>query len=218
MIANYGVRGIAHHRAMGLAPRVFGPTLPGPCVGATTQGPVLAHWPVATPQLPRPGDVRCLIEIAAIPTFTSLFEWRVIAKMSNAYELHDVNLLDPRFRKPASEGEVLWRLVSRYPNQWTPAADTAATTRVGQVFLGFSRFPAVRSIREQGGLQTVQFTDMRFLTQLTDIRFLANPPGRPGGPGARGRGRGFGPNSRSIFTATVRLDREGRVVEERLGP
>jgi membrane-bound metal-dependent hydrolase YbcI (DUF457 family) len=215
MIANYGVRGLAHHRAVSLAPRLFGPTLPAACEGAPTQGPIVARWPVATPRLPPPGEVRCLIEIAAIPTFTSPFEWRVIAKMSNAYELHDIDVLDPRFRTPARESEVLWRLVSRYPNQWSIAAETAASTRIGLVFLGFSRFPAARTFRD-GGSQTVQFTDMRFLTQLTGQRFSATPAGRAGGP--RGRGRGFGPNSRSIFTATIRLDREGRVIEERLGP
>ena len=31
MAANYGLRGVAHHQALLLAPRLFGPALPQPC-------------------------------------------------------------------------------------------------------------------------------------------------------------------------------------------
>ena len=38
----------------------------------------------------------------------------------------------------------------RYPNVWTPPVMQAATTHVGQVFLGFSRLPAARSAVDEG--------------------------------------------------------------------
>jgi len=78
--------------------------------------------------------------------------------------MHDIDLLDERFRDPDNEdgGEVPWRLTLRYPNVWTPAVQTAATSRVGQVFLGFSRFPAARSAVDANRVTTVRWTDVRF--------------------------------------------------------
>ncbi|MSO45690.1 MAG: metal-dependent hydrolase [Acidobacteria bacterium] len=207
MAANYGVRAAAHERARTLAPRLFGRTWPERCAGARPESAV-SMWPremADTP--PPPGAVRCVVEVAAIPSLASPFSWRVIAQMSNGYELHDVNLLDPRFWRPAGSREVLWRLSTRYPNQWSPQALRAASTPTGRVFLGFSRFPAAQTFRERDGGITAQFTDLRFVG--------TGPPG-PGRP--RGQGRGFGPNARRLFTTTVRFDPEGRLVEQRLGP
>jgi hypothetical protein len=56
-----------------------------------------------TPQ----SGTRCLVGLAAMPTFLSPFTWSVIARHSNAYELHDVNLLDSRFRRPPADSEVM---------------------------------------------------------------------------------------------------------------
>ena len=213
MSANYGVRAAAHHRALTLAPRLFGPTLPEACEGGVVERAIAARWPRdQAPRLPDPGAVRCLIEMAALPSFTSPFEWRVLVQTSNSYEFQDVNVLSRRFLAPASEPEVLWRLSSRYPNQWTPAAVAAASSQVGRVFLGFSRFPAARSFGDPGGESTVQFSD---------VRFNVTGPLRPGSGGGRAgtaRGRGSPPPPPSIFTATIRLDANGRVISERLGP
>jgi hypothetical protein len=132
-----------------------------------------------------------------MPSFTSPFRWRIIAQMSNAYELHDIDLLDTRFREQESESEVLWRLTLRYPNVWTSAVQRAATTHLGQVFLGFSRFPAARSAVDQHGVTTVRWSDMRF----------AGGPFALDQPAPRG----------NIFTATVRIGPDGQVLEERLG-
>ena len=144
MAANYGVRAVAHQEALMLAPRLFGPTLPSRCDPGASSEWLLDSWPQLPPSLPTSGK-RCLVEVAAVPTFLSPFRWRVIAHVSDAYEVQDLNLLDGRFRTPAPPSEVLWRLTRHWPNQWTPAIAASATARTAQVFLGFSRFPSVRS-------------------------------------------------------------------------
>ena len=207
MVVNYGVRAAAHRQALALAPRLFGPTLPQPCPGSPPTGSVVARWPKdIAPQRPAAGNARCLIEIAAVPTFTSPFGWRVIAQMSDAYQLQEVNVLNSRFRAPPTEPEVLWRLSSRYPNQWTAPAVVAASSPIARVFLGFSRFPAVRPAGGRGDALTIQFSDVRFV----------GGPLRGGGRGGRGRGAGL--PARSIFTATVQVTAGGSIVDERLGP
>jgi hypothetical protein len=197
MATNYGVRGAAHHQALDLAPRLFGPTLPPPCdppAGATS---VVDSWPRAAPPSDPPPGKRCLVEIVAMPSFTSPFSWRIIAQMSNAYEIHDIDLLDQQYRDPESGSGVPWRTTLRYPNVWTPTVQKAAATSLGQVYLGFSRLPAARSAIDAHAITTVRWSDMRFAGGM---------------PGLDERG------SRAIpFTATVRIGTEGQVLEERLG-
>jgi membrane-bound metal-dependent hydrolase YbcI (DUF457 family) len=187
--AIYGVRGAAHYEAMTLAPRVFGPTLPPPC-NAQPTATIVSAWPRATEAaLFAPGHSRCVVEIAAIPTYLSPFRWRIIAQLSNAYELRDVDLLDGRLRTTSSRRNV------RYPNVWTAAVDKAATTRTARVFLGFSRFPAARAFLDPSGVATVQWDDMRFVE----------------GPITEGQPR------LGSFSETVRIGGDGQI-EERLGP
>jgi len=184
-------------QAISLAPRVFGPTWPQRCDGgAHDDRALLAVWPRDVNTTPATGS-RCLIEVAAMPSFFSPFRWRLIAQMSNAYELHDVDVLDARLRRPPEPGEAPWRVNVRYPNQWTPAVRMAAAAPIPRVFLGFSRFPAARWLRDpRTGETTVRWTDMRFATGLTiDQRARAG-----------------------LFGATVRLDRDGALLEQRLGP
>jgi membrane-bound metal-dependent hydrolase YbcI (DUF457 family) len=194
--AIYGVRAVAHHEALNVAPHLFGPSLPEPCDGRPTRQSPIARWPSdSAPSAPPPGR-RCLIEIAALPTFGSPFRWRIVAHFSNAYELHDIDLLDARLRGPFPDREVFWRLTIRYPNVWTPEVHAAAGTEIARRFLGFSRFPAARTTadRRAGGT----------LVQWVDIRFAAAP-------------RVPRPSGRTPFAATVQLDAGGRVVRERLG-
>ena len=196
MAANYGLRAAAHHQALVSAPRLLGPTLPQPCDPAAMPSGLIEAWPreaTAIPALP-PGK-RCLVEIAAMPDFLSPFSWRIIAQMSNAYELYQVNLLDARLRNPASDSDVFWRQVRRYPNVWTPAVERAASTRLGRVFLGFSRFPAARSVVDPHGVTIVRWTDMRFVVGIAD-----QPRAGP-----------------DMFSATVRIGPDGQILEERLG-
>ena len=196
MATNYGVRGAAHHQALELAPRLFGPTLPPPC-DPPPPATLLDRWPrPAAPSGPPPGK-RCLVEMVATPSFTSPFTWRIIAQMSNAYEIHDIDLLDRHFREPERGSDAPWRLTLRYPNVWTPAVQKAATTRVGQAFLGFSRFPAARSAADTQGITTVRWSDMRFAGGAFG---LDQPAPRT-----------------NVFTATIRIGADGQVVEEKLG-
>lgn len=196
MGVNYGLRGFAHHQALERAAAVFGPRLPPPCRpdAPLWRGP-LDVWPTERPdveKLSRP----CLIGFAAMPSFASPFRWRVIAQMSNAYELHDLDLLDAPLGADGDGGDRMWRTSLRYPNVWTPAVIEAARTRTAQVFLGFSRFPSARSFVDPTGAATVRWSDMRFAGGV----FALTEPRRP-----------------DPFNVVVKLSPAGNVLEERLG-
>jgi len=196
MAANYSVRAVARHQAITLAPRVFGPTWPGRCDGGARDDRALVSvWPREVAMTPATGS-RCLVEVAAMPSFFSPFRWRLIAQMSNSYELRDVDVLDARLRRPPEAGEAPWRVVVRYPNQWNATVRTAAAAPIARTFLGFSRFPAARWVEDrQTGETTVRWADIRFVTGLTvDQRARAG-----------------------LFGATVRLDRDGAILEQKLG-
>jgi membrane-bound metal-dependent hydrolase YbcI (DUF457 family) len=202
MAANYGVRAVAQHEAITLAPRVFGPLMPPPCDPSRADHPTLVQWPRAQDSAVLPttmpgGASRCLVDLAAMPTFLTPFKWRLIARLSNAYELHDVDVLDSVLRRPAEAGEAPWRLTVRYSDQWTPTVKAAAATPLAQTFLGFSRYPAARWVADpQTGVVTVRWTDMRFAGGMTlDQR----------------AGRG------NLFGATVRVAPDGAIVAEQLG-
>jgi len=195
--ANYGLRAVAHQKALDLAPRLLCPTLPERCDAPSDTTPLIDSWPRrAAPSPPAPGR-RCLVELAAMPSFTSPFRWRIVAQMSNAYELHDVDLLDKAFTDSEVASEAPWRLTLRYPNVWTPPVTQAAETRLGQKFLAFSRFPAARSAVDARGVTTVRWTDVRFAGGVVG---LDQPAPRTG-----------------LFTATVRFGPDGRVIEQSLG-
>ncbi len=197
MAANYGIRGYAHHEALELAPRLFGAVLPAPCEPAGNTSALLDSWPRPAAFAGDGGGGRCLVEIAAMPTFLSPFKWRVIARTSNAYELHDLDLLDARFRGPAPASGNPRRVTLRFPNNWTPRVTLAAETRLGRIFLGFSRFPSARAFTDQKGATTVRWSDMRF---VGGILTLDQPTGRP-----------------DPFSAVVHIQPDGRVDSERLG-
>jgi membrane-bound metal-dependent hydrolase YbcI (DUF457 family) len=197
MAANYGLRATTHHQALLLAPRLFGPTLPAPCDPDADDRSPIDSWPRRSVPSPAPPGRRCLVEIAAMPSFTSPFRWRIIAQMSNAYELHDIDLLDRALGGPDHGSDAPWRLALRYPNVWNDAIRHAATSEIGQKFLAFSRFPAARSVTDARGVTTVRWTDMRFAGGVIG---LDQPAPRVG-----------------LFTATVRIDADGRIVEQYLG-
>ncbi|MGH9144240.1 MAG: metal-dependent hydrolase, partial [Vicinamibacterales bacterium] len=197
MATNYGLRGAAHHQALALAPRLFGPTLPAPCDPPASSMSLIDWWPPRAPPSAPPAGRRCLVEIVAMPSFTSPFSWRIIAQMSNAYEIHDIDLLDRRYREPEQGSDVPWRLTLRYPNVWTPAVAKAAATPLGRAYLGFSRLPAARSAVDANGITIVRWTDMRFVGGA----FTLEQQGPRTNP----------------FTATVRIGRDGQVLDQSLG-
>ncbi len=199
MAGNYGLRAVSHQQAVTLAPRLFGPLLPPACGGAIRHAGLIDRWPAPVTSVQpaaADGPHRCLVEIAAVPTFLSPFRWRVIAQMSNGYELHDLDVLDARLRAPASGAEVFWRRSVRYPNLWTAATFAASRAPTASAFLGFARFPAARTFADAQGLTTVRWTDMRFAGGLIS----ADAPTRP-----------------SMFNITVQVDAHGQVVSEETG-
>jgi hypothetical protein len=199
MAANYGIRAAARYQAIGLAPRVFGPLMPKRCEPPHDDQALISVWPRTlnlTPPATSTGS-RCLVEIAAMPSFFSPFRWRLMAQLSNAYEMHDVDVLDRRLRQPPQAGEAPWRVTVRYPNVWRPAAHDAAAAPIAQAFLGFSRFPAVRSFDDPAThTTTVRWVDMRFASGLTVDQRIGRS---------------------NFFQVTVRTDESGRVIENRLG-
>ena len=192
MAADYGVRAVSHHQALVTAPRMFGPHLPAPCGAAPTT--LLEIWPRSDAPAPSQAGRPCLVEIAAMPGFTSPFRWRVIARMTNAYELHELDLLDERLRAPEGT-ELFWRRAIRFPDAWSPIVVEAARTRTAQVFLGFSRFPAARSFVDAAGNATVRWRDIRFAGGILPESARQTDP----------------------FSVLVRLAPDGRVVEEAMG-
>lgn len=209
MLLDYGVRGVAHHEAIALAPRVFGPTLPAPCAGAPDAHTPIDSWPRPPAITPGGTTRRCLVDLAATPDFLSPFSWRLIAQTSNSYETFTVDLTDRRYHRPPADGEVLWRHVVRYPNVWTPAVFAAASAPMTRLFLGFSRFPLPR-------VSVAQPVTGETLVRWSDVRFM--PERGPGpGPGGRGGDRGIGASAASLFGVSDRIDAAGRVVGETFG-
>ena len=201
MAANYGLRAVAHHDALVLAPRLLGPLVPARCApqepaGAAGAAGAIDEWPSGDVATSHGAGGRCLIEIAAMPTLVSPFRWRVIAHLSNAYEIHEISLIDARIRSTASPSEGLSRVTTRFPNNWTPPVIQAAGSPLGRVFLGFSRFPSARALVDPAGTATVRFSDMRFVGGLLTLQERARRP--------------------DPFTAVIRVGPDGRILDEGL--
>ena len=194
MVLNYSARALTHRWAVTMAAEVMAPILPPRCdVESPTSG--FDRWPREGPAARRAlGATGCLVEVAAIPTFFSPFRWRIIARLSNAYQTMELNLLTDA-RQPIDALDAPWRTAVPYGDQWTPAVMRAADSALGRVFLGFSRFPAVQSIVNEDRSADVRWTDLRF----TDV-----PTRRPGAP-------------RGMFSALVRVAPDGRIVDQSLG-
>ena len=204
MAANYGVRAASHTQAIDAATSLFGPLMPQPCAGAAPPARFLSVWPPRPSVEPAParsssgGPARCMADLAAMPNFTSPFRWRLVAQTSDAYELHDIDLLDRRFTDASGDRSAFFRLSIRYPNLWTPPVLRAAGTELGRVYLGFSRFPAARSVVEPDGFATVRWSDMRFVGGLIGLDQTARQT--------------------DAFTATIRMAPDGAILRQTLGP
>lgn len=192
MAANYGVRIAAHREALAAAPRFFGFALPERCDASRGQGPSIDRWPIHGELSEADRQQPCLLELIALPTFTSPFQWRLVAQLSDAYDTRDIDLVE--FAPPPIAP---WRLVQRVPNRWTPKTLTAAQTETAQIFLGFSRLPAASAVQAPDGNTLISWSDVRFTT---------------------GASRNFQDARRAdFFSATVLMAPDGRIVEHRLG-
>jgi membrane-bound metal-dependent hydrolase YbcI (DUF457 family) len=196
MAANYGIRAAAHYQALTTAPRLFGPALPPRCDPSSSDRRAVERWPQPVQATSSDPAKRCLVQLVALPTFFSPFNWRVIAHLSNGYEVHDVDVLDARFRRPADRAEVMWRTTLRIPNVWTPPVWTAASTNLGRTFLGFARLPAARSFVDPFETATVRWNDLRFLGTRRSLGSAQNDP----------------------FSVVIRIAPDGHVLAEQLTP
>jgi inner membrane protein len=199
MLGYYGFRATLHGRAIAAAPAVFGAQLPQRCDNMAAPGAGIDSWPRrahghagGSSQRERAAS-RCLLEIAALPDFLSPFRWRLIAQLTNSYEVRTVDLLTTGGLR-SSDARLL---AARYPNQWTPAAVNAAAAPKARTFLGFSRFPAVSSTIDADGSATVVWSDLRFVAPDDVVRSRRSP--------------------RSLFVARVRVAADGTILSDRLG-
>jgi inner membrane protein len=176
MGVDYAGRFVAHEIALARA-RQLDPPQDG-CAAGT-----LASWLNAGPGR-TPARERCL---AALPTFTSPFRWRIVRRLPGAYELRDLHLLGGVMDPPVqfTDEENLW-------------VERARAARTARVFLEFARFPAASVTREPSGRLVVRWRDVRFAGGITRL----------------GRGEG---QPRVSFAASVRLERDGRIIDQWLG-
>ena len=75
---------------------------------------------------------RCLVEIAAMPSFVSPFSGASIAQCRTPTRSTTSICSIARFRGPAPAAECLWRVTLRYPERLDAARQQAAATRLGQ--------------------------------------------------------------------------------------
>jgi inner membrane protein len=192
MAINYGGRAVAHHQALDLTERLVGTagaTLPPACDQQPSRSLVVV-WPRTL--VSRGAGEPCALDIAALPTFFSPFQWRVVRRLPGDYWVDDVDILERR-APAAGRADELGVTIA---NRWTPAVVEAAKTRTAQIFLAFSRFPDASASVDAGHVTTVRFTDMRFavIDPARDVRRAAP------------------------FTLTVKIGPNHEILQERLGP
>lgn len=181
MAVHYAGRAGLHQQALADGAAWTAQREPSPCAERPT---LVRHPRVIEAQLAGPG---ACIQAAALPTFLSPFDWRIVRQYPQGYELsqrHALRRADPVDR--------VW-----VPSEAGPAIARARATTTGRVFFDFSRFPAARVVeRGETGL-VVRFQDVRFVG--SPFRLEAEP------------------DAPAPFTATIVLDASGGVVGEQLG-
>ena len=141
----YGVRAVAHEVALTTAATTRADGTSSPCASA----PTLTRHPTII-EAAHAGPGACL-QAAALPTFFSPFEWRLVRQQSDGYELRDIVL---------GGGTLAQIFVPSQSDVWVARARRARTARV---FFNFSRFPATRSAALPDGTRRVRAMDVRFL-------------------------------------------------------
>jgi membrane-bound metal-dependent hydrolase YbcI (DUF457 family) len=158
VIFDYTGRALLHDRALAEAAMRTANGTDAPCLAR----PTLSRHPMA---LARDVPPRTYLQAAALPTFLSPFEFRIVRQYPRGYELSERTLL--------RDGPVraLW-----IDADDGPAIARAAATRTGRVFLAFSRFPAADVETAPSGETTVRFMDLRFMG--TPLRLEPHPQAR----------------------------------------
>lgn len=171
---DYGLRAYTHGQALGAAVALQSQAL-GRHVD--TPAPVFSYENPARPS-PLP---------AVLPTLWSPFRWRVVIRVPGGYEVRTLDL-----RRRVEPEEVV------FPDERNALVARAAGARLAQVFLDFSRFPAVDAIPHRNGETTVHWYDLRSGER----------------PAAPTDGRKY----TSPFAVWIRLSPAGAVIGQGLGP
>jgi membrane-bound metal-dependent hydrolase YbcI (DUF457 family) len=145
IVGFYGVRAIAHERALSTAASVRADGTSSPCASA----PTLTRHPTVF-EAAHAGPGQC-VQAAALPTFFSPFTWRLIRQESGGYEMRDVTL---------GRGAGAPIFVPSHHDDWIARARQTGT---GRAFFNFSRFPASHSATLPDGSRRVRVMDVRFL-------------------------------------------------------
>jgi membrane-bound metal-dependent hydrolase YbcI (DUF457 family) len=214
-VAWYGVRATAHQAALRQVAARDAAAGIEPCTPSAAPGGASWFHPESWPGRARPkviapdgpaapaaareaspaAQVPCLVQAAAMPMFLSPFDWRVVERFPDAYELTDINVSADLFPwLGPSQPKV--RETLRYPDQYGPDVTAAAAARPAKIFLAFARFPAARTFATHGHV-FVHWTDVRFAGGVSSLT-APRPPG-------------------DLFGATVELDANGRILNARLG-
>jgi membrane-bound metal-dependent hydrolase YbcI (DUF457 family) len=142
---DYSGRALLHDRALTDAAARTADGTPAPCMSS----PRLSRHPMA---IDRAAPAHVCLQAAALPTFVSPFEFRVVRQYRRGYELSQRSLLHH------GRGAGLWIEAAR-----GPAVEAAAATKTGRVFLDFSRFPAADIRVQPTGASVVRIKDLRFM-------------------------------------------------------
>ncbi|MBK5298589.1 MAG: metal-dependent hydrolase [Vicinamibacteria bacterium] len=145
IVCFYGVRATAHQVALTIAASTRADGTSSPCASA----PTMTRHPTVI-EAAHAGPDACL-QAAALPSFFSPFQWRLVRQQSDGYELRDVTL---------GRGTTAQIFVPSQSDVWVALARRAPTARV---FYAFSRFPATRSAALPDGTRRVRAMDVRFL-------------------------------------------------------
>jgi membrane-bound metal-dependent hydrolase YbcI (DUF457 family) len=145
LTGDYVARAALHHRALAQGAGFDAAGVAAPCATAPT---LVAHpgSPAARPA----GPDACLTA-AALPTFVSPFTWRIVRQSAGGYEISDRSVF------AASTPQRSTRLTSDIG----PEVTRARSTRAGQVYFDFARFPIARVTRTPAA--AVRLYDARFV-------------------------------------------------------
>lgn len=155
---DYAARAGLHQRALSHGAAFDAAGTPAPCATAPT---LVAHRGAIEPG---PGAPAC-VAAAALPTFVSPFTWRVVRQSATGYELSDRSVLDLAATPPST----------RISTDAGPDVGRARTTRAGEVYFDFARFPIARVTSQPPAVTEVRLLDARFIglpagDDLSDVR------------------------------------------------